>query len=336
MGEKLRWGVMGNATIARVCMIPAIGKSRNGIVHALASRSPEAAATVAADHQIPHVREGYHALVEDNAIQAIYIALPNHLHHEWTLRALAAGKHVLCEKPLACNAGQAREMAAAAAAAGRLLMEAYMYRFHPRSLRVRHLVQNGAIGPPRLIRAAFCYRMSEENLRDPVNFRMVPEMGGGALLDVGCYGVSVARWIYGEEPRRVQCEACFHPNGVDTHATAMLRFDGDRIATVEASFMAGLQQTYSVVGEKGAIDLPHDAFIPWEKDAAYTLREKDAESADPVRVPGADEYQLMVEHFATAARGDVPIACPPGDSIHNMRVLDALAQAARERRAVRL
>ena len=168
------------------------------------------------------------------------------------------------------------------------------------------------------------------------NFRLNPDMGGGALLDVGCYGVSVARWIYGAEPYQVQCEACLHPNGVDTHATAMLRFEGDRIATVEASFLSGLQQTYTVVGEMGAIDLPQDAFIPWEKDAVYTLRQKDAEAGEPISVPGADEYQLMAEHFADAVQGQATIGYAPSDSIHNMRVLDALAEAARRRQAIHL
>jgi len=336
MAEKILWGVMGNATIARVCMIPAIQKSKNGVVHALASRSPKAAAKVADGNQISNVYNGYQALIEDGAVQAVYIALPNHLHHKWALKALAAGKHVLCEKPLGCNANEAHEMADAAAASGRLLMEAFMYRFHPRSIQIRQLIKNGKIGPPRLIRAAFCYRMSEDNVQDPANFRLIPEMGGGALLDVGCYGVSVARWLYGTEPYQVQSEACFHPNGVDTHVTGMLRFEGDRIATIEASFIAGLQQTYTVVGEKGVIDLPQDAFIPWEKDALYTLRENDAEAGDAVTVPGADEYQLMVEHFGNAVQGQATIDYPPSDSIHNMRVLDALAEAARRHQAVHL
>lgn len=334
MVEKLQWGVMGNATIARVCVIPAIQKSRNGVVQALASRSPEMAAGVADENLIPYVHNGYQALIQDASVQVVYIALPNHLHHEWTLKALAAGKHVLCEKPLACNASEAHEMADAAGASGQLLMEAFMYRFHPRSLQVRQLVQNGKIGPPRLIRAAFCYRMPKEKMQDKENFRLNPEKGGGALLDVGCYGVSVARWLYGTEPFQVKCEACFHPNGVDTHTTAILRFEGDRIATIEASFLAGLQQTYSVVGEKGVIDMPQDAFIPWEKDTLFTCREKDAEAGEPVYVPGADEYQLMVEHFADAVQGHVTLNYSPSDSVLNMRVLDALAEAARRHQAI--
>jgi len=336
MSEKMNWGVMGNATIARVCVIGAIQKSRNGTVRALASRSPDKAAEVCRANRISRLYKTYDALIADPAIEAVYIPLPNHLHAEWTLKALAAGKHVLCEKPLACNAGEAEAMSAAAKTAGRLLMEAFMYRFHPRSRRIRQLLRAGEIGAPRLIRSAFCYRMSAEDYDNPLNARLKPEMGGGALLDVGSYCVSVARWLYGAEPIQVQCQACYHPAGVDQHVAGTLKFDGQRLATLEASFIAGLQQTYTVVGEQGAIDLPHDAFIPWEKDALYTLRGKDAEIGISVVIPGADEYRLMVEHFVDAARGEAAPECLPADSINNMRVLDALALAARTGEKVRV
>lgn len=329
MSEKLNWGVLGNATIARVCVIPAIQKSRNGIVSALASRSPQQADAVVAKNHIARLYGDYHALIEDQAIEAIYIPLPNHLHHEWTLKALAADKHVLCEKPLACSTRQAEEMAAAAQHAGRLLMEGFMYRYHPRSRQICKLVRSGRIGTPRLVRSAFCYHMAAKDYENPHNARLKPEMGGGALLDVGCYGVSVARWLMNAEPVQVQCQAVYHPGGVDLHAAGILKFEGGRLATVEASMISGLQQTYTVVGENGVIELPHDAFIPWEKDAHYTLRENDAESADPTVVDGADEYQLMVEHFGDAARGETSLEYSIADSIANMRVLDALAEAAR-------
>jgi predicted dehydrogenase len=236
---------------------------------------------------------------------------------------------VLCEKPLACNAMEAEQMEVAAQQAGRVLMEAFMYRFHPRSRKIRNLVRSGKIGTPRLVRSAFCYRMAPADADNPNNARLKPEMGGGALLDVGCYGVSVARWLLDAEPVQVQCQASYHPGGVDLHTVGLLKFPKGRLATVEASMVSGLQQTYTVVGENGVIELPHDAFIPWEKDALYTLREKDADGADPVVVPGADEYQLMVENFSDVVRGRVPLAFSTADSIANMRVLDALAEAAR-------
>ena len=336
MSEKLNWGVLGNATIARVCVIPAIQKSHNGIVRALASHSPQKAAEVAKINQVGRIYEDYTTLIEDPEIEAVYIPLPNHLHCEWTLMALAAGKHVLCEKPLACNAREAEAMADAARSSGRLLMEAFMYRFHPRSRRIRELVRAGTLGPPRLIRSAFCFPMAAKDYNNPHNARLKPEMGGGALLDVGCYSVSLARWIFGAEPRQVQCQACYHSGGVDVHVSGMLKFEGQRLATLEASFITALQQTYTVVGEKGAVELPHDAFIPWEKDALYILRLDDAATAPPTMIPPADEYRLMVEHFVDAARGDAAPESLPADSVANMRVLDALAQAARTGTAVRV
>ncbi len=329
MGNEVQWGVLGHATIARKCVIGAIQKSRNGTVRALASRTPDKARETVAQHGIPTLHDRYEAVLEDPAVTAVYIPLPNHLHLPWTLKALAAGKHVLCEKPLACSAAEAREMAAAARAADRFLMEAFMYRFHPRSLRIKALVDQGAIGALRLVRAAFCYAMAADLIASGANARLQPAMGGGALLDVGCYGVSLARWLMDAEPVRVQAQASHHPGGVDWHMVASLDFGDRRLAVVEASFIAALQQTYSVVGDTGAIDLPHDAFIPWEKDAEFILRGRDEETGTRHRVNGADEYQLMVEHFADVALGHAAPLFTPSESIANMRVLDAVAAAAR-------
>jgi xylose dehydrogenase (NAD/NADP) len=334
MTEQVKWGVLGNANIARVCLIPAIQKSRTGTVHALATRSPERVWPVAAEHNIQQVYNGYEALLEDPDIEAVYIPLPNHLHHPWTLKALNAGKHVLCEKPLACNAHQAEEMAEAAEDHGLLLMEALMYRFHPRSKRIKELVDAGVIGEPVSLRAAFCYRVEEELLADEDNVRMNPDQGGGALLDVGCYCVSVARWLMGTEPTRAQAEAVYHSRGVDTHFLGTLRFPGGRLATVEASFVSALQQTYSIVGSEGAIELPHDAFVPWEKDALFTVRGPEEELGKQQTVAGADEYLLMIEHFNEAILGKASLAFAPRDSVRNMEVLDALAQAAETGRGV--
>ncbi len=336
MAEKIQWGILGNANIARVCVIPAIQKSSNSTVFALASRSLQDAQQVADQNNISHVYESYDQLLQDPRIQVIYIPLPNHLHHPWTLEALKAGKHVLCEKPLACNADQAREMTDAARNMGLLLMEAFMYRFHPRSLRIKEIIENGSIGTLRLVRSAFCYAMEQKLLASGANARLKPEMGGGALLDVGCYSVSVARWLFGCEPTHVQGQAIYHRGGVDVHFTGTLGFSDQGLATLEASFISALQQTYTAVGSTGAIELPHDAFIPWEKDAVYRVRDKDAEEGSPHSVPGADEYQLMVEHFAEAVMGQTPLVYDTQDSVFNMAVLDALAQAARSGRTITL
>ncbi len=328
MTEPVAWGILGTATIARKCMIPAMQASATCTVRVLGSRDPAAADALCSQHGIDNVVEGYDAVVNDPDVDAVYIPLPNHLHREWSLKALAAGKHVLCEKPLALTAREAREMAAAARDADRLLMEGFMYRFHPRSRRLHRMVAAGEIGSLRLVRAAFCYSMQPEVIKAGANFRLRKETGGGALMDVGCYGVSTARWYFGREPVAVQAQAAYHANGVDMHLVGSLKFDGGGLAVIEASFVSALQQTYTLIGRQAAIELPHDAYIPWEKDTHFSIRGSDQERGKRIPVQGADEYRLMVEHVADAIRGRTALAYSPQESVRNMQVLDALAQAA--------
>jgi len=235
---------------------------------------------------------------------------------------------------LACNATEADEMSRAAAAAGLPLMEALMYRFHPRSRRIRQMVRDGAIGTLRLVRTAFCFRIEDELMRSGNNFRLSPTTGGGALLDVGCYGVSLARWLFDSEPLQVQAQADVNAAGIDVNLVGSLVFTGGGLASLEVSFVSALQQTYSVIGNEGAIDLPHDAFIPWEKETVFRLRGKTEEAGKKIVLPGADEYRLMVEHFADVVRGTAAPAYPVADSVANLAVLDALAEAVRSGRSV--
>jgi predicted dehydrogenase len=215
-------------------------------------------------------------------------------------------------------------------------MEAFMYRFHPRSRRIKQLIAEGAIGTPRLVRSTFCFRMAGSEWIDPPNVRLDPKMGGGALLDVGCYSVSVARWFLSAEPSQVQAQAEYDPGGVDVHMVGSLSFAGNGLASFEASFITALQQTYSISGSDGVIELPHNAFVPWENEAIFYVRGRNQETGQKHSVPGADEYRLMVEHFADAVIGQTELSFPITDSIENMRVLDALAQAARTGQTVRL
>jgi predicted dehydrogenase len=330
MSDKINWAVLGNATIARVCVIPAIQKSRNGRVIALASLNPGRSRELAVQWKIPRLYDRYETALQDPEIEAVYIPLPNHLHHPWTLRALGAGKHVLCEKPLACNAMEAAEMAVAASRCGRLLMEAFMYRFHPRSRRIRRMVREGALGKLRLIHSSFCFPMESRILDSGDDARLQRTGGGGALLDVGCYSVDLARWLYGAEPLRVQGQAVYHPNGVDLQFVGIMTFPEDGQATLEAGFISALKQTYSLAGTEGCLELPHDAFIPWEREAVFTFRLKDQERGETTNLPGIDEYRLMVEHFADSVKGACQIEIPPEDSLRNLLVLDALAEAARK------
>jgi xylose dehydrogenase (NAD/NADP) len=333
MNFSIKWGILGNATIARKCMIPAIFSSVNGRIQALASRNPEEVETLAEKYDITQLYSKYESVIEDKQVDIVYIPLPNHLHKEWTIRALEAGKHVLCEKPLACNTTEAMEMAEVASKKGLHLMEALMYRFHPRSKIIYQMVSEGKIGTPRLVRVSFCFHMEEHILKKRANARL-KKRGGGALLDVGCYGVSVARWMMGEDPESVQATAHFNSEGVDIHTVGVLNFGNGGLATIEASFISSLQQTYTIVGNDGSIELPHNAFIPWEKDATYIHRGRHEEIGRQEFIPGADEYRLMVEHFSDVLiHGSSPLV-QIHDSIQNMRVLDALAESARSEQMV--
>lgn len=335
----INWAILGHATIARICVIPAIQKSRNGRVHILATRNPQTAADTVARHHIPHVTADYEAAVHDPAVDAVYIPLPNHLHKPWALKALAAGKHVLIEKPIALNAAEAQEIFDTAAQHNLLAMEAFMYRFHPRTQRLKQAVDAGQLGQLRLIHAAFGATLDEGKFDQSNNIRLKPEWGGGALMDTGCYGVSLARWMAGTEPESVQAQALYYPNetnGVDVNFAGLLKFPNGLLATVEASFISALQQTFKLVGSDAAVELPHDAFIPWEKQTAYTLRIGHEERGRFIPTPAADEYQLMVEQFADAVLSQSQLPFTAQDSINNMRVLDALAQAAKSGESVKL
>ena len=335
--NELRWGILGNATIAKRCVMPAIAASANGRIRALATGRPEEAGEEVVTNSIEKLYGRYDEVIDDSEVDAVYLPLPNHLHLPWVVKSLEHGKHVLCEKPLACNSAEARKMIEAAGQNNRLLMEALMYRFHPRSQKVWEMVRQGCIGTPRLVRTAFCFAMDEGLLQRGDNYRLQASQGGGALLDVGSYGTSVARWLLGEEPVSVQGQAVYHERyGADIHTVATMRFASGALATVEASFCAGLQQTFTVVGSEGALELPHDAFIPWEHDAHFSWRKKDEEKGESLVFPGVDEYRLMVEHFSQAVLSGKAPLIDLHDSLANLKVLDDLARAMQSGRSISL
>ena len=234
----------------------------------------------------------YEALLQDPEVEAVYIPLVNSQHMEWTLRALASGKHVLCEKPLGMNAGEAQEMGAEAEKAGLLLMEAFMYRFHPRP---NAFIQG--LSKPMYVQASFGF-----TVKDPENVRMKKVLGGGALLDVGCYAVSVSRWILGE-PDRVTAWA--EGGEVDMTVSALLHFPGGASAAVWASFESPEVQELTVVTKEGKQRL-----------------ERPFSTMEP------DPYRLMVESFGDSVLQGRPAALPVSESVANMKVLDRIAEAA--------
>lgn len=322
-GDPVRWGILGPGLVATAAVLPAIGRSVGGRVVAVGSRDRARAIRAAAIHG-PEARayEGYQAVLDDPRVEAVYIALPNHLHLPWTVAAARAGKHVLCEKPLALNAAEADEMIAACESAGVLLAEAIMYRYHPRMVRLHQLVASGGIGTVRHIGAAFSFTMAES-----ANYRAQVEFGGGALLDVGSYGVSAARWLAGAEPTRVLAVSRNHPEtGIDLQLDALLDFPTGATAHVFCGFTAAEHQGITVVGSEAVVEVPL-AFTAWRDDPALIAvrRRPDLET---IELAPADPYFEMVEHFQTAVRGRESLRFAPEDGLANLRVLEAVRTSA--------
>ena len=234
--SSLNWGVLGAAKIAR-SVIPALHQSKLAKAYGVASRNSAKAEVFAKEHGFEKAYGSYQALLKDPAVDVVYNPLPNDLHCEWTIRALEAGKHVLCEKPLALNAAECRKMIAAAQRSGRLLMEAFMYRFHPQTLKILDLVAKQAIGKVRMVHASFGYTLDEA----AQNVRLVPKMGGGSLMDIGCYCVNAIRTMFGEEPVAVHGHSeRGHTRAVDMAFAGSLFFSGGRIGLFTSSFRTAL------------------------------------------------------------------------------------------------
>ncbi len=313
----VNWGVLGVANIAVRAVIPALQHARNARLVAIASRTAARAEDAARRLEIPRAYGSYDALLEDPEIQAIYIPLPNSLHREWTLRCAAAGKHVLCEKPLAVSAADCEAMIEGCRRHGVSLMEAFMYRFHPRTERVLEIVRAGEIGDVRLVRAAFTFATRERR----GNIRFDPALGGGALNDVGCYTTNICRAVLGE-PSDAVAFGVVGPSGVDEVAAGMLRFADGRVGMIDCGITLARRETYEIVGSTGRVVVPDPgAFLPPTSDTALEIvRGADREV---VGIPGADQYQRMVEHFGDVLSG-ARLALPPEDAVANVRTISAL------------
>ena len=322
----IRWGVLGAARIARRRVIPAIQTSSNGRAVAIASRDPASAQELASELEIPAVHPGYTSLLADPQIDAVYIPLPNSEHRQWTLAAAAAGKHILCEKPLALTAAEAEEMVAAARQAGVVFAEAFMYRFHPRVTRLLSLIGEGAIGEVHLIRSTFTFGPLA-----PDNIRLNAALGGGALMDVGCYGVNFARLVSGREPRTVAALAVYgQESGVDETFAGILKFGAGTIGVFDTSFLVKGGPAFEVLGTAGKIVAPQ-GFLP-EPDHPTELHLFRGSEVEVLAIEPADHYRLMVEDFAAAIETRRPVRFGPEDAVANMRVLDALRADAEARR----
>jgi D-xylose 1-dehydrogenase (NADP+, D-xylono-1,5-lactone-forming) len=314
----LRWGILGCARISRRGLIPGIRGSATGTLAALASRDGATARAWADEFGIPKAYGSYRELIDDPTIEAVYIPLPNELHRPWTLAAADAGKHVLCEKPLALDAAEAEAMVAHCRARGVVLMEAFMWRHQPRTAALRTLVAQGAIGDLRLVRSSFSFPIA------PGDWRLDPARGGGALWDVGCYGVSTARLFAAAEPEAIRALARTGPTGVDMSLTAELRFPGGALAVLDCSFEQPFRCSYELVGTLGAVEVP-DAYLPPARPVAR-LRRPDGDRE--TIFDGRDQYAAMVDAFALAV-ADGRLPDPAEDGLAQLRALDAIRAAAR-------
>ena len=299
-------------------------QSRNAELLAVASRDLDRARDFAAKGSIPRYYESYQTLLDDPDVDAVYIPLPNSLHREWTIRAAEKGKHILCEKPLATRVADALEMQAAADANGVVLMEAFMYRFHPRTLKLIDLVKGGAVGEVRVVRSAFTFRL----LR-PDNIRFFSELGGGCLFDLGCYCVDASRLLLGAEPVEAQAFAEWNDQGVDTQLVGTLRFANGAVAHFDCSFMMERREFVEAAGPEGAVTSASGTFVN-STDEVELVQYRGREPQIVHSVTGDNHYRLMVEHFAEVAQGRDTLRHGIAQSVGNLAAIEALYLSARE------
>lgn len=332
MGSKLKWGILGCAGIAVRAVIPGVQLSEINEVVAIASRDEEKAKRTAEQTNIPVAYGSYEALLADDSIDVIYIPLPNHLHKEWAIRATQAGKHVLCEKPLALNAQEAQEMVEAAATAGVHLAEAFMYRHHPRYDTIKQIIASGEIGELRGIRGTFTFN----NAGDHANVRYRKDWGGGSVYDVGCYPISAARLLLGQEPVAVTTQAFYSADhdDVDMYMAGLVEFPGSVSLSFDCGMWAAFRNTLEVLGSEGIIEVPSAFVTPDPGSGNFFVTAKGVRKE--VEVPHLNAYTVQADQLARTIRGDARQLYEPGDAVLNMKVIDACLQSARERTRIEL
>jgi predicted dehydrogenase len=324
--SSVRWGIVSTANIAVGKVIPGMRRASNAEVLAIASRKPGRAEATAAALGIPRAYGSYEALLADPDVDAVYVPLPNDLHAEWTLAAARAGKHVLCEKPLAMTADVAQAMVDGCREAGVLLMEAFMYRLHPSWVAVREVVASGRIGRLRAVDSWFSYYND-----DPDNIRNIEASGGGALFDIGCYSVNLSRMLFGAEPDDVRGIVVRDPAlGVDVLTSGVLRF-GDGLATFTCSTRTETDQRVHVYGTEGRISIEIPFNVPPDRPTrVFVTAGGDAPVAPATEIltfDTADPYAVETEAFGAAVLAGGPVPTPPEDAVANLRVIERLFAA---------
>jgi predicted dehydrogenase len=312
----VKWGIVSTADINRK-VIPGAHASHKVDLVAVASRDQARADAYAQEWEIPRAYGAYEALLADPEIEAVYISLPNTLHAEWSIKALDAGKHVLCEKPFTRHPEEVEAAFDAADRNGRLLSEAFMYRHNPQTAKLAELVRDGAIGELRLIRSTFSYGLYAHD-----NIRLRTDVEGGALMDVGCYNVSGSR-LLGGEPERVWGEAWYGPSGTDWIFTGTLRFPGDVIATFDCGTALVERDELEAVGDEGSLFLDD----PWHcYEPVIELRREDL--VERIELEPVDSYRLELENVSDAIRGEAELLLGRDDALAQAKTLEALHRSA--------
>lgn len=323
---KVKWGVLGVASIATRKVIPGMKKGQWSEVAAIASRDLSKAQAAAKELGIPKAYGSYEELLADKEIEAIYNPLPNHLHVPWSIKAAEAGKHVLCEKPIALNAAEAETLRVARDRYKVKIGEAFMVKTYPQWLRVRELVREGRIGELKSIITVFSYFN-----HDPKNVRHKVEWGGGGLLDIGCYPITLSRWIYGEEPKRVAGTIENDPDfGTDRLASAILEFQRG-----QSIFTCGTQINYfqrmTLLGTTGRIDVEIPFNAPKDRPLSISISdgmEFIGGTKTVEEIPSADQYTIQGDEFSKAIRNNTEVPVPLEDAIANMKVIDAIFRSS--------
>ena len=317
--KALNWGLLSTARINRALIKPLRASKRNQLL-AVASRTQDSAEAYAREWKIPRAHGSYEALLADPEIDVLYNPLPNHLHAEWTIKAVEAGKHVLCEKPLTLSADEVDEVQDAARKHGRVVTEAFMYRHHPQTLQVQDLVREGALGALKLIRGSFTYVLSRSG-----DVRLDPAMGGGSIWDVGCYPISYARTIVGGEPLEVFGWEVTGPTGIDETFVGQMRFADDVYAQFDSSFAIPFQTFMEIVGSEATLKIPKP-FKPETDEKIYLTR---GDKTETIKIKGQELYIGEVEDMADAVLLGRQSRVSLADSRANVAAISALLESAR-------
>jgi xylose dehydrogenase (NAD/NADP) len=316
---SVAWGLLSTAPINRSILAGARESERAKVI-AVASRDAARAEAYAREHGIERAHGSYDALLEDGDVEAVYISLPNAMHVEWTMRALEAGKHVLCEKPLSRHPAPVEQAFAYAESEGLVLSEGFMWRHHPQTAKLAELIADGAIGALRLVRAAFSFPLAIE--RGAGDARFSSELDGGAMMDVGCYCVNAIRFVAGE-PESVSAKQVIGPTGVDVVFAGTLRHADDVVSHFDCSFVVPRRSELEVVGEEGSLFVTNPFVI---RSPGIELRRNG--EVEQVAVESADSYRLELENVSGAIRGESSLLLGRRDAVGQARTIEALYGAA--------